>query len=277
MPSLKIGYSPCPNDTFIFAHLDETMDPDLGFEPLLADVEALNGWALEGKLPVTKISFFALGGVLDRYGLLRAGSALGRGCGPILVGRKGASLEGLESGLIAAPGQWTTARLLMGLYLKVPPRFSHMVFSEVMPAVARGLADYGLVIHEGRFTYKQYGLEMLLDLGSWWESETGLPLPLGGIAIRRDLGARTAERVDRAICDSLKKSLEGSPGTMDYVLRHSQEMSKDVVRRHIDLYVNRFSLDLGEEGIRSVETLFDRARARGLLPGCSISTLAYAA
>jgi 1,4-dihydroxy-6-naphthoate synthase len=273
--SLRIGYSPCPNDTFIFAHLGKGREGKIGFEPFLADVETLNELALEGSLPVTKISFFALGLVLERYGLMRTGAALGKGCGPIIVARQGATLQGLEQGIVAAPGRLTTARLLLGLYLERPPRFSQMLFSEVMPAVASGLADYGLVIHEGRFTFQQYGLEMILDLGAWWEQQTGLPIPLGGIAVRRDVGEETARMVDRAIAASLKRSLDGEPGTMEYVLGHAQEMSLEVVRQHINLYVNSFTVDLGIEGLNAIEVLFERARARGFMPPSQARILAY--
>lgn len=275
MSIIRIGYSPCPNDAFIFAHLGKEREGEMEFEPFLADVESLNELALEGGLPVTKISFFALGLVLDRYGLLHAGSALGKGCGPIIVAREGAALKGLEKGLIAAPGRLTTARLLLGLYLDRPPLFSQMVFSEVMPAVAGGAADYGLVIHEGRFTFRHYGLKMILDLGAWWERQTGLPIPLGGIAVRRDVGEERARAVDRAIAASLRRSLDGEPGTMDYVLSHAQEMSVEVVRQHINLYVNRFTLDLGIEGLKAVEALFDMARARGFMPYSQAPILAY--
>ena len=273
---LRIGYSTCPNDTYVFAALaKERESGPVTFEPVLADVETLNGWALEKRLHVTKLSFSALGLVLDSYGLLYAGGALGRGCGPILVARPGIGLDSLEKGLVAAPGDLTTAKLLLTLYIGHEPRFSQMVFSEVMPAVSEGKADFGLIIHEGRFTYQEYGLEVLVDLGEWWEAEDGRPIPLGGIAIRRDLGKVVAMEVDQAIGRSLVAARSGRSNTMDYVLAHAQEMAPDVVAQHIELYVNDFSTNLGPEGRDAVDFLFSRAREQGLIPQSSLPLMAY--
>lgn len=273
---LKIGYSTCPNDTYTFAALNqgEGTGP-LAFEPMLADVETLNQWALEERLDVTKLSFSALGLALDNYALLYAGGALGRGCGPILVAKPGTDLDSLKTGLVAGPGDLTTARLLLTLYLGHEPRFSQMVFSEVMPAVRDGKSDFGLVIHEGRFTYHQYDLEVLLDLGEWWESESKRPIPLGGIAIRRSLGGDVARKVDQAIRSSLAAAKSGDSKTMDYVLTHAQEMAPDVVAQHIDLYVNDFSVDLGQEGRDAAELLLSRARDLGLIPQSELPLMAY--
>jgi 1,4-dihydroxy-6-naphthoate synthase len=275
MKSLRIGYSTCPNDTYIFAELGGESSPTLTFQPVLADVETLNQWALEGRLEVTKLSFFALGRVRQTYALLYAGAALGHGCGPVLVARPGTALEKLETGVVAAPGNLTTARLLLSLYVKREPILRQMVFSEVMPAVVQGEADFGLVIHEGRFTFRQYGLELLLDLGEWWESETGRAIPLGGIAIRRDLGREVAVEVDRAIRASLTAARSGSSRVVDYVLAHAQEMSPAVVRRHIDLYVNDFSSHLGLRGREAAELLLRRAREVGLIPANNLPLMAY--
>ena len=275
MKSISIGYSPCPNDTYVFAHLNGDPGIPLRFRPVLADVETLNQWALETRLGVTKLSFFALGRALRSYALLHAGSALGRGCGPIVVARPGTSPARLRNGRVAAPGELTTARLLLSLYLGRPPRFSQMVFSRVMPAVVRGEAEFGLVIHEGRFTYREYGLEVLLDLGRWWEKETGRPIPLGGIAIRRDLGPDTARDVDRAIRSSLKKSENNASGTMAHVRAHAQEMAPDVIRRHIRLYVNRFTTDLGATGREAVTFLLRCAGDAGLIRPSTLPLMAY--
>jgi 1,4-dihydroxy-6-naphthoate synthase len=275
MKTLAIGYSTCPNDTFIFAELGYGPPGSLSFRPVLADVETLNQWALEGRLDVTKVSFLALGRVREAYGLLYAGAALGHGCGPILVGRPGTGLGDVGRAVVAAPGELTTARLLLGLYLKREPSLRQMVFSEVMPAVARGEADFGLVIHEGRFTFRQYGLEILLDLGEWWESETGRPIPLGGIAIRRDLDREVAVEVDRAIRASLRAARAGSPRVMEYVLAHAQEMSAEVVKQHIDLYVNDFSYDLGGPGLEAADLLLRTAEEAGLVPRSALPLMAY--
>ena len=244
-------------------------------EPVLADVETLNGWALEGRLDVTKLSFFAFGKVREHYALLNSGSALGRGCGPILVSRKGTDLKDLEHGTIAAPGNLTTARLLLTLYLGHEPEFRQMVFSEIMPSVRDGSADFGLVIHEGRFTLDAYGLQSILDLGQWWEEESRLPIPLGGIVIRRDLGESTARAVDKRICESLSLAESGSSMVQDYILSHAQEMAPSVIQQHIDLYVNEFSRDLGHEGRNAVRVLLDRAERAGLLKPCSLPIMAY--
>jgi 1,4-dihydroxy-6-naphthoate synthase len=275
MKSLRIGYSTCPNDTYIFAELGGEPSPSIAFQPVLADVETLNQWALEGRLEVTKLSFFALGRVRETYALLHAGAALGHGCGPVLVARPGTALEKLQTGVVAAPGELTTARLLLSLYLKKEPVLRQMVFFEVMPAVARGEADFGLVIHEGRFTYREYGLELRLDLGEWWESETRSPIPLGGVAVRRDLGSDVALEVDRAIRASLAAARTGSPRTMEYVFSHAQEMSPTVVRQHIDLYVNDFSCHLGPSGRDAAELLLGRAQEVGLIPASSLPLMAY--
>ena len=276
MKKLTIGYSTCPNDTYMFAGLTAREKEALtAFEPVLADVETLNGWALTGRLDVTKLSFFAIGKVRERYALLHSGAALGRGCGPILVARSGTDLKDLKDAVIAAPGNLTTARLLLTLYLGYEPRFRQMVFSEVMPAVSAGEADFGLVIHEGRFTLDTHGLQSVLDLGQWWEEESGLPIPLGGIAIRRDLGENTARAVDEQIRQSLSLAEGGSPVVEDYIISHAQEMDRSVIRQHIDLYVNQFSRDLGDEGRKAVGVLLDRAEGAGLLQPCSLPLMAY--
>jgi 1,4-dihydroxy-6-naphthoate synthase len=273
---LTIGYSPCPNDTFIMAALAEhRITAPFEFQTVLADVETLNQWALEQRLDVTKLSFMALGVVRDTYALLSAGGALGRGCGPLVVARPGTTLAELDSGMVAAPGTLTTAKLLLSLFCGHTPTFKQMVFSEVMPAVARGEADFGLLIHEGRFTYGNFGLESLLDLGAWWEQKTGLPIPLGAIAIRRSLGLDIGREVDDCIRRSLAIAMKSPAQAMGYILPHAQEMDRRVVERHIELYVNDFSLNLGTEGQRAVETLFSIARDAGLMSDCSLPLIAY--
>ncbi len=276
MTHLRIGYSTCPNDTYIFAGLPALGDNSpVTFDPVLADVETLNGWAMEKRLDISKLSFFAFGKVREQYALLHAGAALGRGCGPVIVARPGTRLTELANGMVAAPGNLTTARLLLTLHLGKEPRFKQMIFSEVMPAVRDGKADFGLVIHEGRFTYREHGLRILLDLGEWWEKETGFPIPLGGIAIRRDLGGEMARDVDGCIRASLNLAGSGSKMVMEYVMAHAQEMIPQVVRRHIDLYVNPFSRDLGEEGQKAIRFLMDQAEKIGLLKPCPLPIMAY--
>lgn len=274
MKKLRIGYSPCPNDTFIFAHLGKVF-PHMELEPVLADVETLNQWAMEGRLEVTKLSISAFGVVRSSYSLLHSGSALGRGCGPILVSRPGRDPRELEGALVASPGRWTTAALLLGLYLGGPPRFLHMEFSQVMDSVAKGEADFGLLIHEGRFTFQDRGLEIMLDLGQWWEEKTGRPIALGGMAIKRALGEQVAMEVDRAIKASLEHSRRAEQGTMEYVLAHAQEMAPEVVEKHIQLYVNEFTWELGWEGLGAIEELLFMAEEAGLIPKIRTALLAY--
>jgi 1,4-dihydroxy-6-naphthoate synthase len=272
---LTIGYSPCPNDTFIMAALAERrIAAPFEFQTVLADVETLNQWALEQRLDVTKLSFMALGVVRDAYALLSTGGALGRGCGPLVVARPGTTLADLASGTVAAPGNLTTARLLLSLFCGRTPAFTQMVFSEIMPAVARGDADFGLIIHEGRFTYGNFGLEALVDLGAWWEQKTGLPIPLGAIAVRRSLGPEIAREVDECIRQSLVTARKSPAEAMGYILPHAQEMDQSVVAQHIELYVNEFSLNLGTEGQHAVETLFSIAEDAGLMPRCSLPLMA---
>jgi len=254
---------------------DSRVDTPVIFEPVLADVETLNQWALEERLDVTKLSFTALGRVRNSYGLLYAGAALGRGCGPLVVSTPGKSLSDLEHGTVAAPGELTTACLLLSLYLGRQPDFRQMVFSDIMPCVASGEADFGLIIHEGRFTYANYGLQALLDLGEWWERETGAPIPLGGIAVRRDLGSEMGREIDRAIHQSLMLARANPEEAMPYVLEHAQEMDRDVIMQHVELYVNSFSMDLGMEGEQAVQTLFARAESARLISHSPLPLMAY--
>lgn len=263
MNQLSLGFSPCPNDTFIFDALvhDRVQAPGLAFRLELADVEALNGRARAGALDVCKVSYGALPDLLDEYVLLRSGGALGRGCGPLLVARDSRELHGAR---IAIPGTHTTAYLLLRLW---NPAFGEpvpMLYSEIMPAVACGEVDAGLIIHESRFTYREHGLVSLVDLGEWWERETGLPIPLGCIVARRALGDGVIGHVERAIRESVEYAWAHPGASQEYVARHAQEMDPAVRQAHIDLYVNRFSANLGDEGERAVRELFRRARAAGV-------------
>lgn len=265
---LRFGFSPCPNDTFAFHALVHGQVPLPGFslEPFLADVEELNRRALKAELELSKLSFHALAHVLDDYVLLRSGAALGRGCGPLLVARPGFEPGNLLKIKVAVPGRYTTAHLLLTLHLGTTPQVEPMLFSEVMPAVARGGYDAGLIIHEGRFTYERLGLNRLVDLGQWWEAETGLPIPLGCIAARRDLGRDTALALEKALAGSVAQAWAHPEASRDYVLAHAQEMEAEVVDQHIGLYVNSFTQDLGAEGLRAVEYILEKGRAAGLLP-----------
>ncbi|MEN8140547.1 MAG: 1,4-dihydroxy-6-naphthoate synthase [Thermodesulfobacteriota bacterium] len=260
---LTLGFSPCPNDTFIFHALVHGLCPGPTFAPpQLADVETLNRWALAGRLDVTKLSFHAYGLVQDRYQLLSAGSALGRGCGPLLVARQGQGRKEISRATIAIPGDYTTAALLMRLYGPPGMRFVTMEFSRIMAAVAAGEVDYGVIIHESRFTYQDQGLCCVQDLGIWWEEETGLPLPLGGIVARRELGEERLAAVAEAVAASVRYAMANPQASRDYIKEHAQEMADGVISSHVDLYVNPFSLELGEEGRAAIAELLRRGREK---------------
>ena len=263
-----MGYSPCPNDTFIFYALVHGLVNSAGysFAERLEDVETLNQLALQGELDITKISYHLLGFVRKDYCLLRSGGALGRGCGPLVVSRRFTAMEELKGKRIAVPGRYTTAYLLLRLF---DPELDNIVllpFHEIMGAVARDEVDAGVIIHESRFTYADYSLIQLLDLGEWWEQETGHPIPLGGIVAKRSLGHDSLAAIDRALKASVEYAYAHPGEANAYIRAHSQEMSTEVCAAHIALYVNSFSLDLGSEGEAAVSALLARAEASGLVP-----------
>ncbi|RJX26890.1 MAG: 1,4-dihydroxy-6-naphthoate synthase [Desulfurivibrio sp.] len=267
---LTIGFSPCPNDTFIFHGLVHGLTgaacPAFA-EPLLADVETLNSWAMaEARLDVTKLSFHALGHVLDDYVLLRAGGALGRGCGPLLVARQPMSGPDLAGKRIAIPGRYTTAAMLLQLFSRADYETVPMSFETIMPSVARGEVDCGVIIHESRFTYQQHNLICLQDLGAWWEAATGHAIPLGGIAARRSLGAELLRRIEACIRQSVQLAFADAAPSRAYIKRYAQELDEQVIASHIGLYVNDFSEDLGEAGLAAVAEFLTRGRAAGILP-----------
>lgn len=263
--ALTLGYSPCPNDTFIFHGLASGLvDWPGGLDVTLADVEELNGMAADGRLDVVKVSVAAAAGILDDYVLLRAGGAMGYGVGPLLVAREQVGLASLDGKTVAIPGRMTTANLLFGLCCReagVSVELSEMIFDAVFDAVLSGQADAGLVIHEGRFTYGEKGLVRLLDLGAWWEEHTGLPIPLGAIAIRRDLGEETARAMNEAIRQSLLDARENTGRAWDYIKQHAQEMDDAVIREHIKTFVTDYSLDVGDKGVDAVQRLLREAGA----------------
>ncbi|GGM00711.1 1,4-dihydroxy-6-naphthoate synthase [Deinococcus aerophilus] len=266
--TLQLGYSFCPNDTFIFhaLHAGLVRGP-LPVQEVLEDVQTLNDWAVEGRLPMTKISYRAYFEVMDRYVALRAGGALGRGVGPLIVTR--GDVQDLNGRRVASPGALTTAELLLRLvYPEV--EVVRMRYDAVMPAVERGEVDAGLIIHESRFTYPQHGLTRLLDLGAWWEQDTGLPLPLGAILVRRDLAPQLQWALNDAVRASLEYAHAHPEAATAYIREHALEMSDEVMRAHIDLYVNDFSLDVGGEGTRAVQELHRRAVAVGAAPASAL-------
>lgn len=268
MKALSLGYSPCPNDTYIFYALahNRVRIPGYKIEERLEDVETLNQLALKGLLDLTKVSYHALGHLRDRYVLLRSGGALGRGCGPLVIAPKASDMQSLRGKRIAIPGKLTTANLLLQLYGEGYDNLIRVPFEQIMPTLLKGDADAGVIIHESRFTYREAGFHEILDLGAWWEEDSGLPIPLGGILAKRDLGPETIQAADQAIRASLEFARQHPQLPRAYIKQHSQELSDAVIDAHIELYVNDFSLNLGEQGIAAVEALMTRAEERGLIP-----------
>jgi 1,4-dihydroxy-6-naphthoate synthase len=254
---LTLGFSPCPNDTFIFdAMVNNKIDTKgLKFTTQLEDVETLNRWAIEGKLAITKLSFGVYQKVKDQYELLNSGSALGRGCGPLLIAKKDIPQEEIKNCKIAIPGENTTANLLFSIAFPEAKNKEVLLFSDIENAVLDGRVDAGVIIHENRFTYQQKGLVKIIDLGEYWESTTGSPIPLGGIFIRKDIPDEIRQQIDQLIHESLQYSYKHYPQLSSYVTEHAQEMDEKVMRQHIDLYVNDFSLGLGEAGKAAVDRL----------------------
>jgi len=270
---IPFGFSPCPNDTFAFWGACHGAVPSRGFAlvPALFDIEALNERAVQRRDPlrVTKLSVPALARVSDRYAVLRSGAALGSGCGPLVVCRADSPLRLLDdiaTARVAIPGSHTTAFLLLSSLGPKPRECVAMRFDQVMPAVAAGACDAGLVIHEGRFTYAAHGLRELADLGVLWERETGGPLPLGVIAASRELDKATFVAIESTLRASVELALEEPHRPRAFVRAHAQEMSDEVCDRHIALYVNDFTVDLGTRGRRAIETMLARGSALGLLP-----------
>lgn len=267
---LRFGFSPCPNDTFAFwGAVHGAIDAPIVFEPVMADIEALNERAVRGgdDLPVTKLSLPALARCLDRYAVLSSGAALGFGCGPLVVCRDPAmQLADLASARVATPGEHTTAFLLMSSLLPTVGEVVAMRFDEILQSVASGQCDAGLIIHESRFTYAQQGLHELADLGVLWERETGGPLPLGVIAARRDLGRARIDALGEALRQSVRLARSDPERPRAWIREHAQELADEVCDQHIALYVNDFSEDLGDVGRAAVVEILRRGRAAGLLP-----------
>jgi len=264
---MEIAFSPCPNDTFIFhAMLNRCVDTQgLHFTPHIADVEELNLRASEGTFPVTKLSFYAYLLLRDRYELLDSGSALGYGCGPLLVAKT--PPKNLADAHIAIPGTHTTAHMLLKLWC---PEIGHVIptrFDKILPGVQSGEFDAGLIIHEGRFVYPEYDCVKIIDLGEWWESETKMPIPLGCIAIRKDPDTiRHKSQIETIIRNSVCHAFENRDASRAFIKSHAQEMDDEVIDGHISLYVNEFSISLGETGRKAVETLAEMVQCRKIIP-----------
>ncbi len=268
--TLSLGFSPCPNDCFMFdAIVHRRIDLEgLTFEVRMDDVEALNQAAFAGEIDVTKLSYHAYAHCIDRYVLLDAGSALGRGCGPLLISKRDVTEAAVASGAlrIAIPGKFTTANFLLELAFPAAQDKTPMLFSEIEEAVLREQYDAGLIIHENRFTYEAKGLKKIIDLGEFWERQTSAPIPLGGIVVQRSLSDDVKQAMNRVMRRSVEYAFQHRLASLPFVRAHAQEMSEEVMYRHIDLYVNAYSIDLGVEGKRAVETLFAEAANAGVIP-----------
>ncbi len=260
---LTCAYSTCPNDTFIFCQLAQEND----IEVHLHDVETLNRMSFKEQFDITKLSFHAWLLVQDTYELLNVGAALGRGCGPLVISRKyfpkAQDLKPKAS--IAVPGEYTTAHLLLRLWNPGIKNRIFMPFDQIMNAVESGDADAGVIIHEGRFIFEERGFQSLQDLGEWWEDETGLPIPLGCIAARKSLGAERIGEIEQRLRRSIQTALDDPGSTSEYVKAHAQELEDEVIRKHIETYVNDFALDLGDEGREAIQKLQQMARDAGLI------------
>ncbi len=265
---LSLGFSPCPNDTFIFdAMLHDKVDTEgLTFLPVIEDVEALNQHAFAGNIAITKLSYHAFAHLTDRYALLDAGSALGNGCGPLLIAKTPLDADKINKGRIAIPGVMTTANFLLSLAYPAAKNKQETLFSEIENAVLTDEVDAGLIIHENRFTYAAKGLVKLLDLGEYWETTTGLPIPLGGIVVHRNLPEEVQQKVNRVLRRSVEYAFEHPADTMSFVRKYSQAMDEAVMKAHIDLYVTHYTVDLGETGRAAVRQMFELARTRELIP-----------
>ncbi len=256
---LTIGFSPCPNDTFIFdALVNKKIDTEgLDFKFVMEDVETLNQWALQGKLNISKISYGVLPLVLDGYDLLDPGGALGKGVGPLLISKSSLNGSGnpLEKYLFAIPGKNTTAHLLFSLAFPGAHQKQFMAFSAIEDAILTGKVDCGVIIHENRFTYQQKGLVKLIDLGEFWEKQTGYPIPLGGIVVQKNIESGISKKTAALIRKSLAYAFENYPALPEFVINNSQEMEEKVMRQHIDLYVNNYSVSLGKDGREAIQKL----------------------
>lgn len=267
---LTLGFSPCPNDTFIFdALVNKKIDfSGLEFEAVPEDVETLNQWSHEGKLDITKLSYPAFFQNPDKYVLLNAGAALGKGVGPLLISKQkiGDSTPSINDCTIVLPGKNTTANLLFSFAYPDAKKKIFMQFDRIEDAVLDQRAELGVIIHENRFTYRQKGLHKVMDLGKYWEEKMNLPIPLGGIAVKRTIDRAVSLQVEKLIRKSIEFAFSHYPLITDYVKQHSQEMEETVMRQHIELYVNHYSLDVGEEGKKAIEALYKTFSSQHSVP-----------
>lgn len=267
MKKLQIHFTPCPNDTFMFfALVHGVVDvSSLHFAVHMADIEELNRQAIQGIPDITKISIAVFPAISENYELLTAGAAMGFENGPLVVSRKKVYPDELHDAVIAIPGENTTANLLLSILFPDARRKKIFLFSDIEEAVLDGEADAGLLIHETRFTYEEKGLKLVCDLGKEWVNRKGVPVPLGGIAIKRSLDAGIRQKFNRLLEESVKTAMKYPREPLDYMKKHAQELNEDVIYRHVYLYVNSFSISLGEEGKKAIETLLEEGFRAGLL------------
>lgn len=276
---LTLGFSPCPNDTFIFdALIHHKIDTEgLDFEVFYDDVETLNQKAMRGELDITKLSYHAFAYVADQYVLLDAGSALGFGVGPMLISKREISIDDIKAPIshlpsqishlkVGIPGKYTTANFLLGSAFPELTNKVELVFSDIENALLEERIDIGLIIHENRFTYQNKGLKKIIDLGDYWEKHTGCAIPLGGIVANRNLSVDVQHKINRVLRKSVEFAFANPKSGLEYIRSHAQEMSEEVMYKHIDLYVNQYSLDLGVEGKKAIKLLFDTAREKNIIP-----------
>jgi 1,4-dihydroxy-6-naphthoate synthase len=265
---ISLGYSTCPNDTFIFdAMVHHKVDTEgLEFAVILGDVEELNKKAFEQALDVSKISYHAYTKIAANYFLLDSGSALGKNNGPILISKHKIYPDEVNDIKIAIPGLNTTANLLLSIAYPVARNKKEYLFSDIEDVVLSGESDAGLIIHENRFTYKKKGLKKIIDLGEFWEKETQLPIPLGGIAISRNLPLDIQLKINRILRKSVEFAFENPKSAYPYIKKHAQEMDEEVMYKHIELYVNNYTIDLGIEGKKAIKALYEKASSLGIIP-----------
>ncbi|BBB33585.1 1,4-dihydroxy-6-naphthoate synthase [Thermotomaculum hydrothermale] len=265
MKKLKLAYSTCPNDTFMFYGIAAGIfSPSFQFDTVLKDIEELNKMAFKGETDITKLSFFAYFKIADKFKILNSGSALGRGCGPLLIAKEEFDLSDLKNKRIAIPGKNTTANLLFSIFCPECKNKKEVLFSEIENEILKGEVDAGVIIHETRFTYKIRGLKKLVDLGEFWERETGNPIPLGLIAVKRDY-EKEGKELDNLLRKSIEYAFENPSNTLPYIKKYAQELDESVINSHINLYVNKFSINLGEEGKKAITDLYQKAYEIGLV------------
>lgn len=267
--NFSLGFSPCPNDCFIFdALVHKKIDTQgIEFAVVMEDVEALNNRAFKEELDITKLSYHAFLYLTNQYALLNSGSALGFNCGPLLVHSSKFKVEDIDKASIAIPGKYTTANFLLSLAFPNAKNKKEILFSDIESAVLSHQVDAGLLIHENRFTYQEKGLKKIIDLGEFWESLIHAPIPLGGIVVKRNVDSKLQKTIDSLIKQSVEFAFANPESCMDFVKQHAQEMSEEVMKKHIALYVNQFSVDLGEVGKNAIRLLFDKATESGLIEG----------